>query len=207
VTEQWDVPGADPDFTVPRPGWRSYEVDGQVFYVPAGVSYHYQTRLWRSTFRYVSHYFHTPQQAYHDLMDRKRQVASEPWRPRAPLKKRIDTGVSGMRIHIANTKGRYYVSVLVAQTLTTGNCAPRIGHINAVDLTQQWLDRRLCEAAAVRWAYVRHRQTGTPSRPITIADVSEDDIPTQPVRCVSIHEVFDVIAEKEQRAQGVNRHQ
>jgi len=133
-------------------------------------------------------------------MERKRKAGPEKWKPRAPLKKRIDTGVSGMRIHIAHNKGHFYVSVLVAQTLTTGNCAPRIGHINAENLTQQWLNQRLCEAAAVRWAYARQRQTNTPRRPVELTDVAPGDIPKNPVKRVSVDQVFEVIAEKEQAA-------
>jgi len=186
-----------PDFTKPHPGWKKYEVNGHTLYAPRGISYHRPSKLWRTTFRYVSHYSPTLTGAYLDLVERKRAAGPEKWVPRAPLRKRIDTGMAGMRIHIGCTKGRYYVSVVVAQTLSTGNCAPRIGHINAEELSQQWLDNRLCEAAAVRWEYIRQRQTQKPLRPVLLPDVPRDTIPTQPVRRVLVQEVFDVIADKQ----------
>ncbi|MDY6928089.1 MAG: hypothetical protein SWN10_13455 [Pseudomonadota bacterium] len=181
-----------PDFSVPRPGCRKTEVQGETLYLPRGLSFN-SCGLWRSTHANKQRYFKTLEEAWRDLSQRE-EVDSRPWYP-APTgpRKRLDTGIIGVVISICWKNGKLRVVVTTAQSLTTGYRAVEGEIIEASDLTQQWLDARLCEAAAIRWHYVRLRKEKKPSKPVRLEDVPPGSIPRTPVKRVDVSEVFEAI--------------
>lgn len=123
-----------------------------------------------------------------------RRSNSSGWEPvAAGPKKRLDTGVIGVNIAIYTRKHNTYVAICVSQSLSHGYRAPAIGHIRASELTQQWLDQRLCEATAVRWHYGALRAQGKPDKAVKLEDVPPETIPAKPMKFVDVVDVFSAV--------------
>jgi len=186
-----------PDFTQPRKDWRAIIVDGETLYVPRGLSLR-PDGSWRSTYLEDQRYFPTLEEAWIDLDSRKKNPPK--WQPvDTGPKKRLDTGVIGVNIAIYGRKSNTYVAICVSQSIKTGYRSPAIGHIVASDLTQQWLDQRLCEATAVRWHYVKMRLKEKPDRAVKLKDIPQETIPRKPMKFVDVDDVFAAV---DQRMEG-----
>lgn len=135
-----------------------------------------------------------------------RRSNSPGWEPvAAGPKKRLDTGVIGVNISIYERKHNIYVAVCVSQSLSCGYRAPAIGHIAASELTQQWLDDRLCEAAAVRWHYGSLRAQGKPDQAVKLEDVAPESIPEKPMRSVDVVDVLSAVIVRMQKSKSQGR--
>lgn len=180
-----------PDFTKPRKGWRRTEVNGQTLYLPRGLTYHRSTR-WRTAVNSQRRYFPSLAKAWEDLCER-RGGDPDRWEPRAPNKKKskkFETGVSGVIVLLAKRGRNFFVHVSVSQPLTIGYRVPYVDRIRLDEISQQWLDQRLCEATAVRWHYVKVRNEGLPHNPVRLEDVDPACIPRTPVKRISVDELF-----------------
>lgn len=181
-----------PDFTQPRSGWRRTVVDGQVLYLPRGISR--VNGLWRVTVSNKQQYEHTLADAWDNLNERTDPTR----RHRLPAyqgpRRSLDTGVIGVQLNLQFPKLPWYNPSIraVATQITRGG--PRsvvVGQIRAPDLTQDWIDRKLIEATGLRWYYLQRRQAGDLVAPIGVDEVPAEVFPKAPVRRLTVDEVLE----------------
>ncbi|MDP4546503.1 hypothetical protein [Marinobacter sp. MDS2] len=176
-----------PDFTQPRPGWRRTVVNGEVLYLPRGISY--VNNLWRVTVYNKQEYQKTLTGAWRNLNRRRNGDLSIPPTARGP-QKRIDTGVIGVWIQIDRLKGESYAVLKVTMAWGSGSRAAWLGSRKLERLTQDWLDRTLCRAIGFRWYVLHLKRQDQFHAPIRPKDLPDEWVPETPVRRVLTDEVF-----------------
>lgn len=112
--------------------------------------------------------------------------------PCLPNQRIIDTGITGVQVNIETRKEGDRVRVTVRQRVQSGQVKVLVGSRSLRLLTQAWLDRTLCEAAALKWHCKNVELFGIPKNPIRIADLPRQIIPTSPTKRVALSDVVAI---------------
>lgn len=107
----------------------------------------------------------------------------------APVASKLDTGVTGVQANVEISSSGHRIRIRVRQKIAAGDVKVVVGTRALSRLTQDWLDRRLCEASALRWHFQNVSVFGVPERPLSVSDVPRGVIPIRPRKQILVSEV------------------
>jgi len=107
----------------------------------------------------------------------------------------LDTGVVGVQANVEFRDAGHRIRIRVRQKLQSGNVKVLVGTRALSQLTQEWLDRRLCEAAALRWHFQNVSLFGVPEKALSVSDIPKSIIPIIPKKRILVADVAALIGE------------
>lgn len=202
--EHFEIPDL-PDMSQPREDWHQCDhPDLGTIYLPRGLS-------WNGPARQFRVYANDKLRGYFSKLEAAWVALCEVRDPKLLLKgiqmpspkgrkKRIETGVIGVRIKIENRwkhKGgtNYSVSIVVLQKIQGKHRTVCAGTKLVQELTQRWLDRTLCLGAAMRWRWFQLlvNEPESLTEPIRPNDVPIGMIPRRPVLRVTVKQIENAV--------------